>query len=68
MLKNEAEREILAILLVVIILISILGTWTVLHLIDQKQSVLDTTTGAYISLEILPSDTPTPSRNKGNER
>ncbi|GEM_PF-3402431 len=68
MSKNEVNREILAILLVVIILISILGTWTVLHLLDQKKPILDTTTGAFVSLEVLPSDTPVPSPLSGDER
>ena len=57
MIKSEVEREVLALILVTIIIISLLGTWAILGVIDQKQvkSVDQYYDGsAQVSLVILP--------------
>ena len=58
MVKNEVEREILAIMLITIMVVSLLGTWAIIRVIDQKQAkTVDKLYdgGAYVSLVILPS-------------
>ncbi|MBS3144169.1 hypothetical protein J4208_01145 [Candidatus Woesearchaeota archaeon] len=57
MIKSEVEREVLALILVTIIIISLLGTWAILGVINQKQvkSVDQYYDGsAQVSLVILP--------------
>lgn len=58
MVKSEVEREVLALILVTIIIVSLLGTWAILGVIDQKQArTIDNyyAGGAQVSLVILPS-------------
>lgn len=58
MTKNEVEREVLALVLVTIILISFIGTWAILKVIDKKQQVKYVDhyrAGSQVSLVILPS-------------
>ena len=57
MVKNEVEKEVLALVLITIIVVSLLGTWAILNVIDQKQvknvdKYYDR--GAQVSLVILP--------------
>ena len=58
MVKNEVEREVLALILLTIIIVSLLGTWAIIRVIDQKQAkTVDKwyDGGAQISLVILPN-------------
>ena len=63
MLKNEVEREVLAIVLLVIIIVSVLGTWAVINVLDHKQVqyVDNYQAGAQVSLYILPTEPTTTS-------
>ncbi|MBI1972928.1 hypothetical protein HYS50_02905 [Candidatus Woesearchaeota archaeon] len=56
MLKNEAEREILALVLLAIIVASLLGTWAIINVLNQRPSkTIDSVEGgARVTLEILP--------------
>lgn len=57
MTKNEVEREVLALVLVAIILISFIGTWAILKVIDEQQQVKYVDhyrDGSQISLVLLP--------------
>ena len=57
MTKNEVEREVLALVLVAIILISFIGTWAILKIIDKQQQVKYVDRyrdGSQVSLVILP--------------
>ena len=57
MVKNEVEKEILALILITIIIVSLLGTWAILRVVDQKQAKqVDNyyDEHAQVSLVILP--------------
>ncbi len=58
MVKSEVEREIFALVLITIIIVSLLGTWAIIRVIDERQvKTVDhfNDQGTYVSLVILPS-------------
>ena len=69
MVKNEVEREILALILITIIVVSLLGTWTILRVIDKQQKAKTVDkwydSGATISLVILPPERPQEIQQSG---
>lgn len=69
MAKNEVEREVLAFVLITIILVSFLGTWVILNVIDQKQQVKYVDhyrAGSQVSLLILPPSQQQLPSNQGD--
>ena len=64
--KEETSRKILFVLLILIIFVSILGTWTLLETLDTVQKQLPSeqeqlpphqlTTSGYLVLELLPPE------------
>ncbi len=76
--KEDASRKILFLLLLIILFVSILGTWITLSIIDQRtgfgltprvveiKQTKPATTSGYLALQIIPPQQPTPDREKGD--